>query len=239
MLRSELCDYSDAYIVVKWNITVVEKIFTANDFEAPNNAAANATATNTANNNILGEKKLVFKNNALFINGISKINDIKIDNVEDLDVVMPMYNLLQYSNNYRKTTGSLWNYCRDEPNSDIDDNEIMHSIINPESFDYKANFMANDVTQNNLIKNNVKFIYPLKHLSNFWRIVNIPLINCEVELILTWFKNCVLIDKLTRDADYDEPIDRKTTEKLQKMQYFKLQIQNYMFQLLVYQKKMI
>ena len=50
---------------------------------------------------------------------------------------------------------------------------------------------------------------PLKYLSNFWRSLNIPLINCEVELILTWFKNCVLINKLRRDADYDEPIDRK------------------------------
>ena len=129
---------------------------------------------------------------------------------------MPMYNLLKYSKNYRKTTGSLWNYCRDEPNSDIDDNEIMHSIINSKSFDYKANFMKNSVTQNNLIKNNVKIVVPLKHLSNSQKSLNIPLINCEVELILTWFKNCVLIDKLTRDADYDELF----IEKL-KVQYFK------------------
>ena len=69
--------------------------------------------------------------------------------------------------------------------------------------------MKNGETHNNLIKNDVKIVVPLKHLSNFWRSLNIPLINCEVELILTWFKNCVLIDKLTRDADYDEPIDRK------------------------------
>ena len=238
MLRSELCDYSDAYIVVKWNITVVEKIFTANDFEAPNNAAANATATNNANNNEFDEKKLVFKNNVPFINCISKINGVKIDNAEDLDVVMPMYNLLEYSKNYRKTTGSLWNYYRDEPNSSTDNNNITHSILNSESFDYKANFIGS-VTHNNLTKNDVKIVVPWKRFSDFWKSLNIPLINCEVELILTWFKNCVLIDKLTRDADYDEPIDRKTTEKLQKMQYFKLQIQNYMFQLLVYQKKMI
>ena len=109
MLRSDLCDYSDAYIVVKGNITVNKKTFTADDFEAPNNTAANATATNTANDNAFGEKKLVFKNNAPFINCISKINGIKIDNAEDLDVVMPIYNLLQYSKNYKKTTGSLWN----------------------------------------------------------------------------------------------------------------------------------
>ena len=119
MLRSDLCDFSDAYIVVKGNITVTKKTFTADDIEAPNNTAANAAATNTANDNAFGEKKLVFKNNAPFINCISKINGVKTDNAEDLDVVMPMYNLLEYSKNYRKTTGSLWNYYRDEPNSGI------------------------------------------------------------------------------------------------------------------------
>ena len=154
-LRSDLCDYSEAYIVVEGNITVTRKTFTANDFEAPNNTEANANATNNANNTAFGERKLVFKNNAPFINCISKINGLKIDNAEDLDVVIPMYNLLEYCKNYRKTTGSLWNYYRDEPNSDTDDNEIMHSIINSESFDYKANFMENGVTQNNLTKNKV------------------------------------------------------------------------------------
>ena len=119
MLRSDLCDFSDAYIVVKGNITVTKKTFTADDIEAPNNTAANATATNTANDNAFGGKKLVFKNNAPFINCTLKINGIKIDNAEDLDVAMPMYNLLEYSKNYRKTTGSLWNYYRDEPNSAI------------------------------------------------------------------------------------------------------------------------
>ena len=113
-----------------------------------------------------------------------------------------MYNLLEYSKNYKKTTGSLWNYYRDEPNSGTDNN-IIHSILNSESFDYKANFMENGVTHNNLTKNDVKIIVPLKYLSNFWRSLNIPLINCEVELILTWFKNCVLIYKLARDANYN------------------------------------
>ena len=80
MLRSDLCDFSDAYIVVKGTITVNKKTFTA---KAPNNTAANATATNTANNNAFGEKKLIFKSNAPFINCISKINGVKIDNTED------------------------------------------------------------------------------------------------------------------------------------------------------------
>ena len=69
-------------------------------------------------------KKLVLKNNAPFINYISKINGVKIDNAEDLVVVMPMYNLLEYSKNYRKATGSLWNYYRDQPSSTIGDNNI-------------------------------------------------------------------------------------------------------------------
>ena len=107
MLRSNLCDISDAYIAVEENIILDKKTFTANDFNVPNNTAANATATNAANDNVFGEKKLVFKNNAPFINCISKINGVQTDNAEDLDVVMPMYNLLEYSKNYRKTTGSL------------------------------------------------------------------------------------------------------------------------------------
>ena len=102
MLRSDLCDCSDAYIVVKGAITVTKKTFTAYDIEAPNNTVANTNTTNNANNNAFGEKKLVFKNNAPSINCISKINGLKIDNAEDLDVVMPMYNLLEYSKNYRK-----------------------------------------------------------------------------------------------------------------------------------------
>ena len=86
MLKSDLCDFSDAYIVVKETIT----------FTNPDNGKRN--------------KSLAFKNNAPFINFISKINGVKIDNAEDLDVVMPMYNLVEYSKNYRKTTGNLWNY---------------------------------------------------------------------------------------------------------------------------------
>ena len=78
MLRSDLCDFSDAYIVVKGDITVTN----------PNNAKRN--------------KAVAFKNNAPFINCISKINGVKIDNAEDLDVVMPMYNLLEYSKNYKE-----------------------------------------------------------------------------------------------------------------------------------------
>ena len=96
MLRSDLCDFNDAYIVVKGDITL----------ESDDNV-------NKRN------KTLAFKNNAPFINCTSKINGIKIDNVEDLDVVMPMYSLLEYSKNYRKTTGSLWDYYRHEPSNPL------------------------------------------------------------------------------------------------------------------------
>ena len=92
MLRSDLCEFNDAYIVVKGDITL----------EGDKDA-------NKRN------KNLPFKNNAPFINCISKIDPVKINNAKDLDVVMSMYNLLEYSKNYRKTTGSLWNYYRDEP----------------------------------------------------------------------------------------------------------------------------
>ena len=81
---------------------------------------------------------------------------------------MPMYNLLGYSKNYKKTTGSLWNYYRDEPNSGTDNNNITHSILNSESFDYKSNFIGS-VKNNNLTKNDVKIVIPLKYLSNFWK----------------------------------------------------------------------
>ena len=84
MLRSDLCDFNDVYIIVKGDITV----------GTPNNAKRN--------------KVVAFKNNAPFINCISKINGTKIDNAEDLDVLMPIYNLIEYSKNYRKTTGSLF-----------------------------------------------------------------------------------------------------------------------------------
>ena len=94
---------------------------------------------------------MVFKNNAPFINCISKINGLKIDNADDLDVVLPMYNLLEYSKSYKKTTGSLWNYYKDEPSSSTDNNNITHSILNLKSFDYKPNFMENGVTLNNLL----------------------------------------------------------------------------------------
>ena len=102
---------------------------------------------------------MVFKNNAPFINCISKIDGVQTDTAEDLDVVIPMYNLLEYSKNYRKTTGSLWNYFSDKPNSVVDGG-INYSIMDSKSFEYKANFTKGSVTQDDLTKNSVKIVLP-------------------------------------------------------------------------------
>ena len=168
MLRSDLCDFSGAYIVVKEDITL----------EGDNDG-------NKQN------KNLALKNNAPFINCTSKINGIKIDNAEDLDVVMPMYNLLEYSKNYQKTAGNLLNYYRDKPSNPLS--------TDSESFKYKTSITGKTPEDNDSLTN-AEVVIPLKHLSNFWRALNIPLINCEVELILTWSKNCVLADMTVRDA---------------------------------------
>ena len=141
MLRLDLCDYSDAYIVVKGKSTVTN----------PNNYAY--------------DKKLALKNNAPFLSCISNINNTRIDNAEDLDIVMPMYNLLEYSENCRKTTGSLWNYYRDELNSGAVGN-INYSIKNSKSFNYKTS-IAGKLEGNNVEKDDVEIVVPLKYLSNF------------------------------------------------------------------------
>ena len=97
MLKSSLCDYSEAYILVKGTITV------------NNTAAADADANNT-------NKKVIFNNCAPFATCISEINNTQVGNAEDLDIVMPMYNLIEYSYNYSKTSGNLWQYCKDNNN---------------------------------------------------------------------------------------------------------------------------
>ena len=150
------------------------------------------------NNNNANKRNenFVFENNAPFINCITKINGIKIDNAEDLDVVMSMYNLLEYSKNYRKTTGSLWNYYRDQPSNPLS--------TNSESFKYKANIVGKTPPNNDSLTD-AEVVIPLKYLSNFWRSLGIPLINCETELILTWSKNCVLAD-MSVNAVLNSPI---------------------------------
>ena len=131
MLRSDLYDYSDAYIVVKGDITL--------------------TKINGRGIIDIRNRFLAFKNNAPFTNCISKINNVLIDNAEDLDIVTPMYNLLEYSKNYRKTTRSLWNYYRDEPNNLLLNNYNADLIPNSESFKYKSSITGktSDANQEN------------------------------------------------------------------------------------------
>ena len=120
MLKSSLCDYSDAYIFVKGTITV------------NNTAAAGAAANNT-------NRKVIFKNCAPFTNCISEINNTQIDNAKDIDIVMPMYNLIEYSDHYAKTTGSLWQYCKDIPARDANNEITEFTAVNTtDSFKFKA-----------------------------------------------------------------------------------------------------
>ena len=172
MLKSSLCDYSDAYIFVKGTIS------------ANNTAAAGAAANNT-------NRKVIFKNCVPFTNCISEINNTQIDNAKDIDIVMPMYNLIEYSDNYAKTTGSLWQYCKDMPARDAN-NEITEFTAgnNTDSFKFKTKMTGQT---GDYRTKDVEIIVPLKYLSNFWRTLEMPLIICEVNLILTWSSTCVLI----------------------------------------------
>ena len=99
---------------------------------------------------------------------------------------MPMYNLIEYSDNYSNTWGSLWQFKWDEIDVDLtlDDDHIPNNLS---SFKYKSSFITNS--------NGVKIAVPLKHLSNFWRSLEMPLIKCKVELSLKWNENCVLSSK--------------------------------------------
>ena len=164
MLRTILCDYSDAYILVKRNMTV-------------NNTLDVGAAANNTN------RKVIFKNCALFSNCISKISNTEVDNAEYIVIVMPMYNLIEYSDNYPKTSESLWQYCKDIPAVNIAGNIVDFTATNTtDSFKFKTKITGQ--TNNDGEINGVEIMVPLKYLSNFWRTLKMPLINCEVELIL-------------------------------------------------------
>ena len=104
---------------------------------------------------------------------------------------MPMYNLIEYSDNYSKTSGSLWQYCKEIPAVNNDGNIVDFNGANAtDSFNFKTK-ITGQTNDNGII--NVEIMVPLKYLSNFWRTLEMPLINCEVELILNWSANCVII----------------------------------------------
>ena len=143
---------------------------------------------------------MTLKNNARFISCILKINDELVENAEDLDMVIPMYNLLKYSKNYEKTSESLFNYHRDETSEitiGTGNNAINISIRNSKSFDYKTEITGSlDAGEDE--KEDIEIAIPLKYLGNFWRSLDIPLINCEITLILSWYKECVLVGRAFR-----------------------------------------
>ena len=140
MLKSSLCDYSDAYILVKGTITIIKR-------------GADVAARHADER----DKGVSFKNCAPFNNCISEINNTQIDNAKDIDIAMPMYNLIEYSDNYAKLSGSLCQYFRDKPDD--------HNIQNSESF--KSKIKITGKTPNNNNEKDVEIIVTLKYLSNF------------------------------------------------------------------------
>ena len=164
MLRSNLCDYADSCILVKGTIIIT--------------GAGDDAAARQADER---DKGVTFKNSAPFTKCINRINNIDIDNAHDIDTVMPIHNLIEYNDNYSKTSGSLWHYYKDDPND---------NLANSKSFKSKVKIIGK--TSNNGNTKDVEIIVPLKYLINFWRTLEIPLINCEVNFILTWSKGCVI-----------------------------------------------
>ena len=157
-LESSLCDYSDAYILVTGNITV---------------AGGNANT------------KVAFKNCAPFKECRTEINETFVDKTKHINIAMPMYNLIEYSDNYSDTSGSLWQFKRDEIEGDVDLTvDAQHIPNNSSSFKYKSSFITN--------RNGVKIVVPLKYLSNFWRSLEMPLSNCKIELSIDWYENYIL-----------------------------------------------
>ena len=172
------CDYSDAYILVKGAITV-------------------------AGNNLRDRRNrpLILKNNAPFVSCITRINGELIEDADDLDIVMPMYILLEYSKNYIKAIGSLYNYYRDELSDDAnpDGNQFNDiKVVNSNTFKYKNKIIDNT---NNQGTKDIELAIPLKYLGNFWRALNIPLISWEVFLEPKWNKNCVITSLERRQVD--------------------------------------
>ena len=132
----------------------------------------------------------MFTNCAPFTDCMSEINNIQIGNAKYIDVFSPMYNLIEYSDNCSKTSGSLWHYYRDEPALTVAGAIAnFHEANNCVWFKFKQKITvktADGGTKESEITD------PLKYVSNFWRTLEMPLITCEINLILTWFDKCVL-----------------------------------------------
>ena len=162
VLKPNLCDYAEAYILVDGTIRA---------------AAADANT------------RLALKNCAPFTKCNLEINDEHVDTAENLDIVKPMYNLIEYSDKYQNSSAALYQYKRDEP-PDVLANNLTRD--NSNSFKYKVELLGDPVHAGGIARRNVKVVVPLKYLSNFFRSLEMPLINCKIKLNLTWKKECVL-----------------------------------------------
>ena len=209
-LKPNLCDYADAYILVDGTIRLQAAGVGA--------AAAAAIAADAAAN--AAAARSVLKNCAPFTKCNLEINNEHVDTAENLDTVIPMYNLIEYSDNYQDSSATLYQYKRDEP----PDNNVVLNVNNSTSLSYKIKSLGNPVSDAAVAKLNTKIVVPLKYLSNFFRSLEMSLINCKIKLNLTWEKNLYyqLIMLL-----------------MILMLYLLLMIQNYTFQLLLCQKKII
>ena len=163
VLKRNLCDYAEAYILIDGTISA---------------AAANATT------------RLALKNCAPLTKFNLEINDEHVDTAENLDITIPMYNLIEYSDNYQDSSATLYQYKRDEP----PENDAVADLTadNSSSLKYKISLLGNPVVANDIARINVKVALPLKYLSNFFRSLERPLINCKIKLNLTWKKECVI-----------------------------------------------
>ena len=178
MLKSSLCNYGHPFLLVKGRTTV-------------NNTGTAAAPTNS-------NKKVIFKNCTQFTDCIFEIKNTQVDNAKQIDIVMPMHNLIEYSNNYSKTSGCLWQNYKDIPAVDDGCGIVGFNGANATySFNFKT--IITGQTDNNGEINNVEIMVPLKYLGNFWRTLEILLNNCEVNLFLTWSANCTIIYTDTAD----------------------------------------
>ena len=134
--------------------------------------------------------RLALKNCAPFTKSNLEINDEHVDTAENLDITMPMCNVVEYSDNYQDSSATLYQYKRDE--SPEDDAVVDLTADNSSSFKYKVSLLGNPVLDGNITKRSVKVVVPLKYLSNFFRLLEMPLINCKIKLNLSWKKECVL-----------------------------------------------
>ena len=141
---------------------------------------------------ILVNTKVAFKNCAPFTKCVTHINDEHVDDVDNLDIAIPMYNLIEYSDNYSDSSGSLWHFKRDKSPVTNAENPENFSVDNSSSFKYKSSFFKTLEADDNGVFKNVKIAVPLKYLSNFWRSLEMPLINCKIHLELNFTKDCVM-----------------------------------------------